>query len=180
MRFPSGRRPTPPKLIEAHKLFDQGKYQKAAELYLELAGKAEVRGIPQAANLYLRGAAAILKAGSPEEAIKIVKKAFGILIARKNWHQLKKSADVTIERLKSEGYDDLAGEIQTWIEEQVPDHIKGSDAWQMAVEGFKSGSVKLPSTCGQCGGPVNPNEIEWYDSSNPICSYCGAILEIDS
>lgn len=180
MRQPHRRPPIPPKLMKAHRLFDEGEFQKAAKLYNELAKKATERGIPQAPNLYLRAAAALLKAGDPEEAVEIVKTGLGILVARQKWLQLKKAGSLTVERLMNEGQDDLAAEIQAWLEEQIPDHVKNSDAWQMTAVAARSGSVKLPTTCGQCGGPVNLKEIEWFDTNNPICSYCGAVLETNS
>ena len=177
MGFPPRRQPIPPKLRQAHRSFEEGEYKKAAELYLDLAEKADERGIPQAPNLFLRGAAAWLKAGVPEKAGEMIKKGLGILAAREKWLQLKKAGDITVDRLKSEGQEDLAAQIQSWLEERVPDKIKGSDAWRMAAPAARSGHLQLPSTCSQCGGPVHPKEIDWYDASNPICSYCGAVLD---
>ncbi len=177
MGLPFRRRPIPPKLVEAHRLFEQGEYAQAAELYIELAEKAQTRGIPQAPNLFLRGAAALLEDGHSEEALEMVKKGLGILVARKNWRQLKKVGTITVGRLKSAGQDELAERIRVWLEEQVPDRIKQSDAWRRVAPAARSGRPKLPSTCSQCGGPVNPQEIEWYGDSTPICSYCGAVLD---
>jgi hypothetical protein len=28
---------------------------------------------------------------------------------------------------------------------------------------------KLLSNCGNCGGPINPKEVDWFDSSKTVC-----------
>ncbi len=180
MRFPRSQPPIPPKLVQAHRLFELGEYQQAAALYIELADQARLRGVPQAPSLYLRGAAAALKAGSPDQALEVCKKGLGMLAERKKWLQLKKASLMAAESFKVEGQDKYAAGIQAWVEKQIPDEVKGSDLWQNAGPGTGSASGKLPSTCSQCGGPVNPAEIEWFDTNNPVCSYCGAILEESS
>lgn len=176
MRSASGRRPIPPKLIEAHRAFELGEYHKAAELYLELAVKAQERGIPQAPNLYLRGATSLLKEGNAQEALEYLKQGLAILADRKKWIQLKRLAEIAVISLKSEGQAELAAQVQNWVDEQVPEEIKNSEVWRR-MPAARAGTLKLPATCGQCGGPVHPNEVEWYDRGNPVCSYCGAVLD---
>lgn len=177
--LPPKRRPIPPKLKEAHRLFDAGEYEQAAGLYAELAEKAEERGIPQAPNLYLRCGTAWIKVGDLEKTEEMYKKGLGILADRQKWFQLKKSGRITIERLKAEGQKDLAETIETWLEEQVPEKIKESDAWQKKIVDSKLPRAKLPSNCDNCGGPVNPKEVEWFDANNPVCSFCGTVLNTD-
>ena len=177
MRPGAGRRPIPPKLHEAHRSFEMGDYQRAAELYLELAEKALVNGLPQAPNLFLRGAAALLKAGDSDHAMEVLKRGLGILVDRKKWGQLKKAAQLTMKRLIAEGQEDLAAQVQDWVEGQVPEEIKRSEMWRMTASHSQSGKSKLPATCGQCGGPADPNEVEWFGRGQASCSYCGAVLE---
>ena len=52
--LPRPRKSVPPKLREAHRLFELGKLAEAAVLYEELAEGAEKKNIPQAPYLYLR------------------------------------------------------------------------------------------------------------------------------
>jgi hypothetical protein len=180
-RRPAGLRPNrppiPPKLIQAHKLFDAGEYGQAATLYIALAEKAEERGLPQAPNLFLRSSAALMKDGDLEKAEEMIKRGLGIYAAKQKWFQLHKAGRITIDRLTSEGQSALAGRIQSWLDKQVPEEIKQSDGWQRTTLPTGSGSVKLPSTCSQCGGPVNPKEVDWYDANNPVCSFCGTVLQ---
>lgn len=177
--LPPRRRPIPPKLKEAHRSFELGEYEEAAALYADLAEKAESRGIPQAPNLYLRCGAAWLKVGDLEKTEEMIKKGLGILVDRQKWFQLKKSGHMTVERLKTEGQPELAEKIETWLEEQIPDKIKESEAWHNKTYKSKAPNAKLPSNCGNCGGPVNPREVEWFDANNPVCSFCGTVLDTD-
>ena len=177
MRFAGQRPPIPAKLIEAHGLFEAGEYGKAAELYRELAENARQRGIPQAPRLYFRAAVASLKAGKHESALELAKNGFRILIDHKQWHQLKRLSNLTLARLESEGHAGLASQIRGWLDDQIPEDITRSDAWRKAAVGVVGGSQKLASTCGQCGGPVHPQEVEWHDPYHPVCAYCGAGLD---
>jgi hypothetical protein len=167
-------RPIPPKLKEAHRLFEAGEYEKSAELFAELAEKAEARRIQQAPNLYLRSGDAWIKADDVVKAEEMIKKGLGLFVEHRRWMQLKRSAEATIEKLEVEKQDDLAKKIGEWVEARIPEEIK-----QQAVNRRKTtveGQVKLPSNCGNCGGPVNPKEVEWYDAVNPICAFCGSVL----
>jgi hypothetical protein len=158
-------------------LFAEGEFDQAAELYMDLAEKAQERMIPQTSNLYLRGADALINTGDLEKGTIMIKKGLGFLAGQKRWIQFLKAGSFTVDRLKSEGQDELATQIQAWVGEQVPDEVKQSDIWQKAERAGGADNRKLPSTCSQCGGPVNPKEVEWHNGSNPICSYCGAVLE---
>lgn len=37
-------------------------------------------------------------------------------------------------------------------------------------------SGSLPPRCPHCGGPVNPDKLDWVDSRTAECAYCGSIL----
>ena len=173
LRDISPRRPIPPKLKEAHRLFEAGEYKKSAELFMELAQKAESRSIPQAPNLFLRSGAAWVKAGDIENAEKMIRKGLGLFIEHRRWMQLKRSTDATVEKLKGEGQEELAQKIGEWAESQIPrEFLQEVETRHKAV----TGQIKLPSNCANCGGPVNPKEVEWYDAVNPICAFCGSVL----
>ncbi|MCD6356756.1 MAG: hypothetical protein J7L66_05655 [Anaerolineaceae bacterium] len=168
-------RPIPPKLREAHQLFASGKFQEAAELYLMLAEKASVRSIPQTPNLYLRAAAALIKAEDYDKAKVILIKGFEWLLKRKKWVQIKKSFDVAIARMRDNNNKELAEFLQAWINKNIPDEVKRSASW-IGAGTMRKESLHLPSNCSNCGGPVNPKEVEWYDATTAICSYCGCVI----
>ncbi len=165
----------PPKLREAHKLYAAGEYQEAAKIYLLLADKAVLRNIPQAPNLYFRSSAAFLKTDKDEEAKAVLIKGFSWLSERKKWNKLKKSADFTIDRLRNDNQQDLVIFVQDWISENVPDDVKNSSVWKK-VTVPQDHSMRLPSNCGNCGGPVNPREVDWFDASTAVCNYCACVI----
>ncbi len=166
----------PPKLLEAHKLFAAGEYQKAAEFYLRIAEKAKMRNIPQTSNLYFRSSTSFMKADKLEEAKETLIKGFTWLLDRKKWRQLKKSTEFTVDRLRDNNQQDLANFVQDWISENVPEDVKNSGVWAKAIEHYNH-SIQLPSNCGNCGGPVNPKEVDWFDASTAICNYCGCVIQ---
>jgi len=173
------RKTAPPKLIEAHRLFEKGEYEKAAALFETLAEGAEARGIPQAPNLYLRSAAAWIKAENLSEAEDMIRKGLGYQIDRKKWHQLKQSTTFTVDRLRENGQREMADKISDWVDSCVPPEIKQSSVWLKPTSVPGRSQMALPSNCSNCGGPVNPKEIEWFNSANPICSFCGSIIRND-
>ena len=170
------QRPVSPKLVEANHLFENGEYENAAILFTDLAEKAEAREIPQAPNLYLRSGAAWLKAGDPEKCKEQIRKGLGILVAGQRWRQLRKLTAITTEKLSTDQQDVLAREIRVWVDGQIPDEIKNSEFWTQGERKTQFQKVKLPSNCGNCSAPVNPAEVEWYSAANPVCSYCGCVL----
>ena len=124
---PGRRRPIPPKLIKAHQLFDGGEFAQAAELYLELGEKAQLRGIPQAPNLYLRAAAALVRAGNSASAANLIRKGLGILAGQEKWHQLARLGGISVQRLEREGQEEMATELQAWLEEQTGESLDGQE-----------------------------------------------------
>ncbi|HEY60952.1 MAG TPA: hypothetical protein G4N92_09785 [Anaerolineae bacterium] len=183
IRRPPLRRPARrahPKLVEAHKLFQNGDYLEAAKLFEELADKAEKNKIPQAPRLYLQAGAAWIKAEEKDKGIEIIKKGLGKFIERKKWAELKRSASAVVHRLRENGLNEQAVEIETWLEKQVPQEVKEAPVWVKAtsVRGSRV-SAQLPTNCPKCGGPVNPKEVDWIDTSTAACVYCGSLLRAD-
>ena len=142
-------------------------------MFAELAQKAESRRVPQAPNLFLRSGAAWVKAGEIENAEEMIRKGLGLFIEYRRWMQLRRSTDATVEKLKAEGQEELAQRIGEWAVSHIPQKfLQEVETGQKAVKV----QIKLPSNCANCGGPVNPKEVEWYDAVNPICAFCGSVL----
>jgi hypothetical protein len=163
-----------PKLIEANRLFENGKFAEAAAIYADLAENALIKNIPQTPHLYLMAGTAQMKAGEIKNAISMFKRGLGIIIERKKWGHLHKASENTILRMKSNGFTKQAVELQTWLDEQVPNDVKALTIWNKKTSGF-SQKKELPTHCPACGGPVNPKELEWI-GSNTNCNYCGTLL----
>lgn len=177
-RSPLGRgktpRPIPPHLKEAHRLFVNGNYLEAADIFEDLAEKAYQKQIPQSPQLYLQAGAARLKANEIENGIMLIKKGLQIIIDRQQWGQLKKTNDITIARLRENGLNDQAINLQTWVDKQIPAEVKTTPVWLSNPSKINQ-AAQLPKQCLSCGGPVNPKEVDWF-GSDAICIYCGSLL----
>ena len=175
----AARRPVPPKLREANQLYTAGDYKKAAGLYDEMAQRAQQNGLPQAANLYLRAGISFLKYGDFPQTQAQLQKSFRYCIDRKRWPQLQRVMQVAFAELDAAGQMELKNELNSWTKTQlsaanqpVPDTAETADEPTHRA-------IALPTHCPNCGGPFQPYEVEWYDSENPICAFCGSILRND-
>lgn len=171
----AGRPPIPPKLIEANRLFKNGEFEKSAELYEELANKALEMQIPQAPRLFIQAGAARIKADQIEMGMEIIKRGLTLLVERQQWGELRQMSDASVGRLRDSGKNDLANELKAWIESKIPAEIKKSPEWIKGGVGPRK-QIQLPIHCPSCGGPVNPNEVDWFDSQNAACGYCGSLI----
>jgi hypothetical protein len=169
-----GRANANPKLLEANRLFENGDYSDAAEIFEELAEKAVTRQIPQTPHLFLLAGTARMKADEIQRATFLFKRGLGLLLERKKWGRLRKASDNTIEKLRINGFKEQADELRTWLDGQIPDDIKAMPIWDESTGAFAH-KKELPAHCPTCGGPVNPKELEWF-GLNANCNYCGTLL----
>jgi len=150
-------------------------------LYEEAFLKAHRRNAPFAPRLALQAGFSWLKAGEKEKGIQIIKNGFEIWIERKQWKELRKGSHINMNRLDEEGFSDEAKELDQWLREQVPDSIKDSTTWQeQAFQGKTNTKIKLPSVCPQCGAPVDPKEVEWFNDEIAQCPFCNVILNSEN
>ena len=162
-----------PEIKEAHRLFDSGDFIKSGQLFLELAEKALEKGIPQAPNLFLKSAACFLRGEENEKGEQLIIRGLNLFAQRKQWRKIIISSSITINKLRDIGQQDMAKRIGNWVEGNVPDEIRQSDKWKKAGGLKPRSETKLPDKCQVCGGPVDPKEIEWFNSDAVICSFCG-------
>lgn len=167
-----------PKLLEANRLFENGDYADAAEIYEDLAEKAVARQIPQSPHLFLMAGTARMKVDEIQSAVVLYKKGLELLLERKKWDHLRKASENTINRLKNNGFKEQAAELQTWLEALIPTDVKAMPIWTESTDAFTVNTRKLPAHCPTCGGPVNPKELEWF-GANANCNYCGTLLSGD-
>lgn len=182
-RFPgrpisrAGHPPIPPKLQEANRLYKNGDYEAAARLYEELYEKGVERKIPQAPRLLIQAGFSWIKAEKWDRGIEDIKKCFSVWIERKKWQELHRTSELCFSRLEQEGYADESMELKNWLSEQIPENVKDSTEWNSP--GFsrqKANKTMLPVICPQCGAPVNPRDVEWFEDEIAQCPFCDAIL----
>ena len=170
----SSHRRIPPILREANRLYQAGEFEKAAFLYIDLAERAEINTMPQAANLYLRAGISFLKDANFNPAEIQLNKSLELCIENKRWQQLDRIIGVASLELEAVGQIELLDKLRAWVQDQLPEDYQKESTHAGREVTLKK--VKLPAHCPNCGGPVQPNEIEWYDNENPICAFCGSIL----
>lgn len=176
-----GRPPIPPKLREANNYFRIGKYRKAAVLYDEMYEKGMARGIARAPQLLIQAGFAWIKASEEEKGIQRLKDHFLVLKEREDWTRMRRISRMCVNRLKDEGYPALSDDLQYWLENEIPqDKLKEVEQHGRDVHVLNRQAVDLPSTCPQCGAPVHPAEVEWYNARIAQCPFCDAILDKDS
>jgi DNA-directed RNA polymerase subunit RPC12/RpoP len=163
-----------PKLIEANRLFENGDYNAAAEIYEDLAEKALARQIPQSPHLFLLAGTARMKADENQNALASFMRGLGLLIERKKWFHLKRASENTIEKLRNNGFKDQAVDLKTWLDEQIPAEVKSLPIWIAAGHDIENKN-KLPIHCPTCGAPINLKELDWV-GQNTNCNYCGSLL----
>lgn len=173
-----GHPPLPPKLQEANRHYQNGKYREAALLYEELFDKAVRRDFPQAPRLLLQAGFAWLKTENSEKGLAAFKRGFSVWIEQKQWQILHKASFVTDARLKSEGFNNESDGLQAWLATQIPEDVQKSQVWQIAYKDRKQTTAKinLPSVCPQCGAPVDPRDVDWFNEVIGQCPFCNAIL----
>ena len=171
----------PPKAHKANQLFKQREYKEAAVLFEELFSEAEKRNAPIAPKLALQTGFAWLKAEEKEKGIQIIKEGFGIWVSRKQWIELHKGYRISVARLKGDGFTDEADELEKWVIDQVPDSIKNLPVWENgSYQTTAPAKKKLPSVCPQCGAPVDPKEVEWFNDEIAQCPFCNVILNSEN
>jgi hypothetical protein len=175
----ANHRPVPPKLREANQLYEEGNYGQAAGLYAEIAQRAEQNELPQAANLNLRAGISYLRFGELAKAQALLRKSFQYCIDHKRWPQLQRVLKVAMTELDAAGQADLKSDLYDWVHAQLTGTEQKIFDTTDFTEEPSHRDVALPAHCPNCGGPVQPNEVEWYDSENPICAFCGSILRND-
>lgn len=166
--------PVNPRLIEANRLFETGKFTSAAAIFQELAEESVLRDGPHAPHLFALAAKAWLQGMQIENAMKAFQKSFDILIVRKNWKKLRILSERAFAQLKGSGNAEQEKELRSWLETRIPANIKRLPAWN-TMQPAKPIHPDLPSNCPRCGAPIEVDDLEWT-GGNANCNYCGSLL----
>ena len=170
----------PPALLEANQMFRSGQYEEAAKRYILLGEKAAARNLRQAPNLFLQAARSYFFLGELTLAIKYLNQGMTILASEKRWVDLYRIGRKSTNLLAEKGYQEQADSLQQWISNTIPTKVIGN-LKNHELQLRKLERPSLPSHCSQCGGIINPDEVEWGDDhSTAICSYCGSIINGES
>ncbi len=157
-------------LQRAHRSMENGNYANAAEIFERLARAAHDRGIlRQAPRLYLQAGRANVLAGNTEKGSDLLRQGLNIFADSQRWGHLHKTGERVVEELEQWGHPEIAKEFEQWIKDTLPEMPEAYQPSEKAVS-----RPQLPIHCPSCGGPIRADEVEWLDTSNAECPYCGS------
>ncbi len=159
-------------LHEANQLFNAGRYQEAGPLFARLAQEAEAHHMPRrAVQLHLRAAESFGLAGNGQTTLVHARATLDTMLAHGRTGQASQALERLLAALRR---NNLAAEADT-LQREYQGRL--SVAAPMEPAGQPPG--RLPAQCPQCAAPVRSDEVEWIDSHNAACAYCGSILQAE-
>ena len=171
-----GRRPIKRAAIRqlriAHRLFDEGQWNKAAEQFERLASAAEDRGFPQAPQLFLLSGRARIEDGELAIGVKHLHHAVQLFGQFEQIQRLILIRPRLSSELKQRGLDREAVELDNAIHDLLDRSPVAKSA-----SNPPSSSGRLPVKCPSCGGALRPDEVVWFDPLSAACAYCGSVVQ---
>lgn len=150
------------------RLFEQGKFEKAAEAFDNLAQEAEEKGMVfQAANLTMQSARCHLRLDDLDSAYDRGMKGLELFKRAERPGAAKRLGERMAKILREKGRDADAEALERELG-QLP----------MAPRAA-AGRGELPGKCPQCGGPIKEAEVNWVGRSSAECPYCGSVVKAE-
>lgn len=156
------------RLRHANRCMETGRFEDAANIFLDLAKKAENRGIQRAPQLYLQAGRAWVLANDKKRGLNELKYGLNLMLSYKQYRRFSPALQRVCTDLRRLDQEELAQKIEQEFADSIKEHEQPAVPQQHAV---------LPSTCPKCGAVVRPDELEWLDTSRAYCDYCGTVLE---
>jgi len=180
-RRPGGRRPfrrgfvpdIPPMLQRANELLAIGRYEEAAQAFLQLARGAEKRVPERAPFLYLQAGRAAILGGQAKPGIAHLRRGLTMLGAQGRPERMQNAGQRVIDELNERGLSADASEIAALLQANLPQQAGPQPA-------APAKKTVLPTHCPSCGAAVRPDEVEWMDNDTAECAYCGSPVRGDS
>jgi tetratricopeptide (TPR) repeat protein len=159
-----------PVLMEANRLFAAGQPAEAAQLFIQLAEKAEANGnLRRAARLYLEATRSLLQAGDTQSALAHARTALQLFTQIGNFGRAEAVYQHILRELRARGLTAEADALERHLQEQFGEATD-------APEPAPAPRGRLPAKCPQCGGPVRSDEVDWIDEHSAECLYCGSVV----
>ncbi len=161
-------------LAQAHRLFDEGQYQRAGKLFEELASGAKVRNLPRAPFLYLQAGRAYILGGDLK-GIGLAWTGLELLTLGERWVEMEREGKRLVAELSEHGYTEASHNIQNWLDEKlagVKDQTPGEEKPVVRPA--------LPTKCPSCGSSIDPQVAIWLDGVTVECRYCGSAVRAEN
>ena len=164
----AARRRPPEPLKRAMMLFEQGKFEEAAEAFNELARAAEENGrIFQAANLTAQAARCYMRLDDLDAAYERGMKALDLFKRAERPGAARRLAERMVKVLREKGRQAEAEALERELK-QMP-----------APERAGVHRGELPGKCPQCAGPIKETEVTWVGRNSAECPYCGSVVKAE-
>ena len=180
-RFPPGeRRPVKahPMLVRANRLFQNGKYEESAALYLNFAKGAVDRNLPRAPILFLQAGKAYLIAEKTDDGMRAIWRGLKILADKNREQDLLQFGKRSVNILNELGLSEQANEVDEWLQKTLPNY-NGDSGEIIDFSKKREEIVMFPTICPACGGRVHPDEVRKIDSKTLECSFCGSLIQTE-
>lgn len=157
-----------PILQEANFNFDKGEYGRAAELFEQIAQKADARGGPRASIFYLQAGRARVFAGQTKLGIPSLKRGLELFAQRGQLHKLHRASERVIAELNARGLTAETAEIESLLK------TLAAPMSNLETQSTPVRRPTLPTHCPSCGAALKPDELDWLDEVTAECEYCGS------
>jgi hypothetical protein len=159
-------------VARANQLLSSGQPEKAAVLFMQLAGQMQAAGrARQAANLHAQAAHAWLSAGVEQRAMNQAGMAMQMFARQGMVERAQEFKTSFMGRLREGGMQGSADSIgNTYdtvvavVDPQPPQPKRGI----------------LPAACPHCGAPLRSDEVDWIDEHSAECGFCSGVVQTNS
>jgi hypothetical protein len=157
---------------------ESGDYARAARIFGKEADKARDKGqFAAASRLALQCARAHLAGDNVEAALERAKQALQYMAQSGRPGRIPVALNRMVEHLRQRGYEAEADQLQREVEERLAEVGLSLKEFQTQTVSTAERRGQLPGKCSTCAGPLNPNEVEWYDTHSAECPYCGSVVK---
>jgi hypothetical protein len=155
-------------VAQAQVLFQQKRFNTAAEIFEQLANQAEARGGPRAPRFFMQAGRSWYHAGNNLKGMQLLDRGWNLAIRTSRQNLLARIGPVLVAEMNELGFDQDARTISIWLT-KIPalPEIPHSD---------QPKHLQLPLKCPSCGAPVIPTRVVWLDDQTAECDFCGSAM----
>jgi hypothetical protein len=153
-------------LRRANHLMAIGQHLNAAEIFTDIAKRAQDIGIVYPAPmLFMQAAHAYLLGDAFEQSVEQATSGLELLAAQERRGALQHEGKHFIEALEGAGKKDEAEHIRAWLRDRL----------QGEFEESKSPET-LPEKCPYCGASMSLEQVQAGSKQAAQCQYCGSVV----
>jgi hypothetical protein len=157
-------------LRRAHQMLEVGKHTDAANIFENLARKAEDQGLLwHSPFIYLQAGRANLLSGNLDSGINVILHGLSILRREQRWSELARSGNRVVDDLQNFGFSTFSEEVTEFLSATLPNNLNDQPDTAQT-------NLQLPLRCPDCYGVLWPAEVIQTDVETIECQYCGTVI----